>query len=153
MTTAYPMTTDATCGMACWHALEDVCRCSCGGANHACLRSDGTAQPIRSRRIKGAIYELYAVEAANGSCRAETVNPIYDLRRAIHDRVIAAGLFQWQELARADRGIDYPCQVKTANDSEVARWPELAGWRGRIGRPLVMWVRRDLVEIAREVAS
>ena len=30
----YATLTDAPCTSKCWHAEEDVCRCSCGGKNH-----------------------------------------------------------------------------------------------------------------------
>ena len=53
--------TDATCGEACWRAREDVCRCSCGGANHGIQRSGEGEQPTRTRRVKGERYELAAI--------------------------------------------------------------------------------------------
>jgi hypothetical protein len=30
----YATLTTAPCTSKCWHAEEDVCRCSCGGRNH-----------------------------------------------------------------------------------------------------------------------
>jgi len=53
--------TSQTCGEACWHAREDVCRCSCGGRNHGCLRNGSGARPERTSRISGIMYRLRAV--------------------------------------------------------------------------------------------
>ena len=135
--------TDATCGDACWHAREDICRCSCAGANHGVLRSNGAAQPNRTRRIKVNIYEMAAVESAaecKASCRAASSRPIYDAHHAVEAAGIAAGRYRWQDICRSDNNITYPSYVKTASDAEVARWPELAAWRGmRYDRPLVLW--------------
>ena len=53
--------TEATCGDACWKARENVCRCSCGGANHGIMKSASGTQPVRTRKIGGRFYELVAV--------------------------------------------------------------------------------------------
>ncbi len=52
--------TGETCGEACWHAQEDLCRCSCGGKNHGILRNGGT-QPERTCRNRKAIYKLISI--------------------------------------------------------------------------------------------
>lgn len=49
--------TGHTCGDACWHAREAVCRCSCGGKNHGILLQGG-ARPERTAKIGGAMYRL-----------------------------------------------------------------------------------------------
>jgi len=49
-----------TCGEPCWQAQEDVCRCSCGGANHGILNNGGD-KPNRTRKLDGRIYELIAI--------------------------------------------------------------------------------------------
>ena len=53
--------TGSTCGDACWHAREDICRCSCGGKNHGILTHADGKQPKRTRRIDGNFYELMAI--------------------------------------------------------------------------------------------
>ena len=57
-----------TCGDACWHAREDVCRCSCGGANHGILLNNGGEQPTRTRKIGGLFYELVAIIPKAAGC-------------------------------------------------------------------------------------
>src|SRR6476660_3896296 len=61
MSTLIAYMTEQTCGDACWHAREDICRCSCGGKNHGCLRDANGDQPVRTSRIDGYMYELRAV--------------------------------------------------------------------------------------------
>ena len=52
--------TGTTCGFACWEAREEVCRCSCGGANHGILKNGGE-QPKRTCKIRSFWYELYSI--------------------------------------------------------------------------------------------
>ena len=49
-----------TCGMACWMAQEDVCRCMCDNANHGIMR-DGGEQPGRFCQRKGKQYRLESI--------------------------------------------------------------------------------------------
>ena len=51
--------TEATCGEACWSAQHDVCRCSCGGANHGIKKRGGSAD--RTRKVGRNRYRLIAV--------------------------------------------------------------------------------------------
>ena len=53
----FALLTGATCGDACWHAREDICRCSCGGKNHGILLGTDGKQPTRTRKIGGKFYE------------------------------------------------------------------------------------------------
>ena len=64
--------TGSTCGFPCWQACEDVCHCSCGGANHGILRVGGK-QPQRTAKIDGNFYELVAIVARHPehTCYAE----------------------------------------------------------------------------------
>lgn len=66
---AFAILTSSTCGDNCWHAREEVCRCSCGGRNHGILTQGGT-QPERNGKIDGNPYELIAVipGRAEGEC-------------------------------------------------------------------------------------
>ena len=52
--------TGTTCGFACWEAREEVCRCSCGGANHGIFKRGGE-QPKRTCKIRSFWYELYSI--------------------------------------------------------------------------------------------
>lgn len=56
------ISTGSTCGDMCWHAREDTCRCSCGGANHGILLV-GDKRPQRTCKIDGAFYELVGIVA------------------------------------------------------------------------------------------
>lgn len=52
--------TGHTCGEACWHAREDICRCSCGGKNHGIL-NNGQPRPERTCKKAGKFYVLAGV--------------------------------------------------------------------------------------------
>lgn len=52
--------TGHTCGEACWHAKEEVCKCSCGGANHGILNKGGS-MPERVSKKYGQIYNLVGI--------------------------------------------------------------------------------------------
>jgi len=56
--------TGHTCGEACWHARELVCRCSCGGANHGILKLANGIQPDRTMRKGDDVYTLAAVASS-----------------------------------------------------------------------------------------
>lgn len=53
--------TGTTCGLPCWYAREEVCRCSCGGANHSIMTAEGATQPERQRKVRSVVYRLVAV--------------------------------------------------------------------------------------------
>jgi hypothetical protein len=141
--------TGATCGDACWHAREDVCRCSCGGANHACLRTGDGEQPTRTCRIQRHVYTLYAVvESYRDGHLLET-----KINRAAKDAGIANpyigydgkqnGFYEW----RSDDH-DRPAQRKTATATMLKAWPELAAYRtdqpyDPYTAPSVIWIRTD----------
>ena len=125
--------TEATCGEACWCATEDVCRCSCGGRNHGCLRGAHGVRPTRTAKIDGYRYELAAV----GEVGAEA-------SRLIEAAGKYAGhggyTYYWRE---TDKGS--PVRVKCATRAQIAAWPELASYREN--KPwestYILWVRCD----------
>ena len=47
---------DATCGLKCWLAEEDICKCYCGGQNHGLMLKG--IMPKRMAKIDGVMYEL-----------------------------------------------------------------------------------------------
>ena len=49
-----------TCGEACWHARDEVCRCSCGGANHGIL-NNGSVRPERTSKKDGHFYIIAGI--------------------------------------------------------------------------------------------
>jgi hypothetical protein len=153
------MVTEQTCGDACWHAREDICHCSCSGKNHGCLRTEDGQQPNRTRKIKGGMYQLIAVESIiEGSCRAETTHPIYQLERDIDNNAIEAKLFEYYELkgCKSYCTKPLPVYVKSSTDGEIKRWPELSQWLNKTElellchKPLTVWVRIDLLYLVPE---
>ena len=136
--------TEATCGMACWAAREDVCRCSCAGQNHGVV--DRGSQPERTRKLNGWLYQLVAVETPGASCIAVGERPLRDLKWHVMKGVSEAGK---RERYQYDSTPGYPVKIKVASEGEVNRWPELASFResrSRYWRPSTLWVRCDLVE-------
>lgn len=135
--------TATTCGYACWYAREDVCRCYCGGKNHGCLRKEDGEQPQRTARINGVMYALAAVLPYYHGERVVRQIAEYCLS---HD-VVPAHVYPggYRSLGDPDRA-GYPARRRAASKSEVARWPELAGYRTRPRRdhPDLLWVRKDL---------
>ena len=142
----YQAITEATCGEACWQAREDVCRCSCGGINHGVIPHDGQ-RPERTRKIARHLYQLVAVESPAASCRAMGMRPLEDAERQIRNAAVEAGMWRRYDYTSTP---GYPAKIKTASESEVARWPELTAFKGMNGyRPTTLWVRCDMVHLIR----
>lgn len=80
---AWAVMTGSTCGDACWHAREEVCRCSCGGKNHGILTRGGCA-PKRTCKIEN-FYELVAV--IPGRASGEAWNDVYQRTNAAINEV------------------------------------------------------------------
>ena len=80
------ITTGSTCGDGCWHAREDICRCSCSGRNHGILTQGGTA-PVRNSKVQGEFFELVAV--IHGPEVGECWNDAYKRTSAEVARIIA----------------------------------------------------------------
>ena len=122
--------TDATCGEACWAAREDVCRCSCGGANHGCTRS-GTV-PERTSKINGYMYKLIAVGGY-----AEIESQGRELSKEAGEYYLYHCL--------STRGAPY--RTKPASKSQIERWHELERYRNLTDHrrwqesPRLLWER------------
>jgi hypothetical protein len=147
------MVTEQTCGDACWHAREDICRCSCGGRNHGCLRTEDGQQPSRTRKIKGAMYQLVAVESYESDNKNTTESRIFNLERNIENEGINLKLWTYGDINWAEgyRMEHLPTFVKTASEDEVKRWPELSQWKEVVDksfwyRPITLWLRIDFVD-------
>lgn len=110
-----------TCGLQCWTAQDDICHCSCNGANHGCLRTADGIQPTRSKKIQGVFYELHSVHHGYGEiCK----------------------LLEKGELPNNSiRSVP--------STKEINKWPELTVFRGmsqidRIMKPPVcIWIRSE----------
>jgi hypothetical protein len=116
--------TAATCGHGCWHAREDVCRCSCGGQNHGILGRGGE-RPTRTCRIQGALFELVAVVPgrSEGEC---WIDADQRTRAARHD-VIVERFPGVDEYAYGDYRPrkTYPVQDRKIGPAQ-AKWPEVS---------------------------
>ena len=155
--------TSTTCGEMCWHAREEICRCSCGGRNHGCL-SHGGERPERTAKINGERYRLKAVgryadiyadaRAINRAAGYRSVNyPTLVIGGACQGRVTPEKLaaakasgerfwfsqykYTWSE---TDEGA--PARLKAASANQL-KWPELSGWPDGA---YILWERTEMPE-------
>jgi hypothetical protein len=140
----FAVLTSQTCGEACWHAKEDVCRCSCGGKNHGCLLVNGAKSPERTAKIDGVRYVLVSVgrygdlqrEAAeiNGAQWARVEKPF---------KTDGGWFMQYRySWGATDKGA--PARLKNATADQLSRWPELSGWRSERGGACLLWKRTEM---------
>lgn len=121
-----------TCGETCWHAREDVCRCSCGGANHGCLNHGGT-QPIRATKIDGQPHTLLAVgHYSDMDKEAARLNEEAGIK------------FRYAHTAREHFGENPPIKMRKATQAQVQKWAELTAYRApeslvTLGEPYLLW--------------
>lgn len=116
--------TGSTCGDGCWHAREEVCRCSCGGTNHGILNRGGE-QPGRTAKIGGEFYELVAVVPgrAEGECWADAYKRTSAAVRDTMDERFP-GLETWA-YGEWREGKMLPVLDRKVSASQ-AKWPEVA---------------------------
>lgn len=140
------------CGPMCWEAREDVCRCSCGGANHGIHRHTrpDCAGLKRQMVYEGFIWELSRVSAVEdrGSNRFSPEH----LDSEAQELNTKAGIrYLYAHTARQHYG-EFPVAiVRPATASQIAKWPELNAWRfedaehsmAMYGKPQLLWLRRD----------
>ena len=122
--------TEATCGEACWHAREDICRCSCAGKNHGCLRSANGEQPIRTARIDSFRYELRAIGIGTDTNvwkQAKQINTDAGPRSVQRVTDTLTYTYRWET---TDKGA--PARIKRATESQITHWPELTAAREQI---------------------
>lgn len=127
--------TGSTCGFACWQANEEVCRCSCGGANHGILRLGGV-QPQRTAKIDGQFYELVGIMSSEGhDCAASFFHAVDEERSSIEQERFP-GLDRWAYGEyREYRTLPILDRKLTATQE---RWPEVQAVKG--ARRLI-WAR------------
>ncbi len=134
MSTLIAYLTEQTCGESCWHAREDICRCSCNGKNHGCLRDSGGERPVRSSRIDGYMYQLHAVGY-----------DVADIGDKMNEDSNLYGIYTYNTARSRDKMyIGAPAKARYATQSQVDRWPELAAYRGLdlyFNCPTLLWVR------------
>lgn len=145
------------CGPACWEAKDDVCRCSCGGAHHGIHRNKNQSCADLKRQMVygGFIFELRDVakpiDRGSGIFGPDTC--FNGEARELNEQ---AGIkFYFAHTSRNHFG-EFPVAiVRTPTDAQIAKWPELAEWRGKVsplyGKPSILWVRRD--DITQAVAQ
>jgi len=133
--------TDRSCGEACWHAKEEVCRCECGGINHGILLKDGATQPSRHSKIDGKAYQLIAV----GDYR--TINgKFYDMVKEYPPKRTVEYIegkpfhYYWES---SDYGS--PLKMKAASKAQCVLWSELSVYKGLSNfefyqnKPYLLW--------------
>lgn len=152
--TLFAVLTSTTCGEACWHAREEVCRCECGGRNHGCLKTGDGVRPTRSAKIDGVSYELAGVAYGRGGLQREadkvnhwTVSGWRGLDPMKTDGKCARlYYYTWSE---TDSGA--PARLKNATPAQLAKWEELKGFTDgdklRYEGVRLLWVRRDIAQI------
>ena len=119
----FAILTGSTCGDACWHAREEICRCSCGGVNHGILNQGGE-RPQRTCKIKGHFYELVAVIPGRGDGEA-WINAFDRVRmetnRIIDERFPNLDHYSYGQFRPGDI---LPVVDRKISDSQ-AKWPEV----------------------------
>lgn len=156
----YSVLTSQTCGEPCWHATEDVCRCSCGGKNHGCLKTADGVRPTRMSKIDGERYKLAGVGLRGDLiASAQAINSRQWRRLEVPELIIGStarnhdveGAPRWTEAdaqrARAagekvwwsqgyyswgETDAGAPARLKYASRDQIGKWPELAGWKDRV---------------------
>lgn len=130
-TNLFAILTESSCGLACWHAQEDVCRCSCGGKNHG-IMAHGGKQPERQCKIAGKWHKLAAVGAEG------------DIRRQAFE-------YNWFGNYAAGKLRRFSAIDKGAIDSQL-RWSECAAWIQANGgkRPSLLWLPVVSIEQAEQ---
>ena len=113
--------TNHTCGIACWYARENICRCSCGGVNHGVLLVEGAEQPARQRKVKSQRYELEAV--VEGWLDARN----YCRELGVIDPTVASWRYTQPELI-----------MQSATKAQVTKWRELESFDAN-DRPYLIW--------------
>ena len=138
---------EATCGEACWQAREDICRCSCGGKNHGCMRTADGSRPVRTSRIDGYMYELKAVGVEGLHFEAMEICKAYRFGLVQDSDCVYEAAPTWPKA---------PARLKTATDIQISRWPELTAYREGpswteetgtkhyLDKPSLLWVRTDI---------
>jgi hypothetical protein len=143
---------DQTCGEACWHAREDICRCSCGGLNHGCLKDKNGKTPARSAKIDGFPYVLKAVGRRELYSEAFHLNSpeVVGYKGIIKVSDDLTYHYTWKE---TEPGA--PARVKPASKAQKAGWRELTAYKDDKVWEYVylLWVRVNSLKEAAQMES
>lgn len=122
-----------TCGMACWAAKEDVCRCSCGGRNHGILRN-GDESLERTMHRKSKVYRLVAITTYGEADRL-----VCDDYGSWLDKVGYGGATSLMGYS----GQRYPHErlIQAKAQPNALKWPEVIN--AGISEPYLVWERMD----------
>lgn len=125
---AMAILTGTTCGDACWHAREDICRCSCSGKNHGILTQGGTA-PVRNSKVQGEFFELVAV--IPGPTTRECWHDAFKRANAERSRIITERFPDVDPYAYGQyrEGNIFPVIERKPSPTQL-KWPEVAAVPG-----------------------
>lgn len=140
---------DRTCGLACWMAKEEKCKCSCGGVNHGILK--GHAQigandvPVRKRRIGTTIYRLsnvVTVQPANQPADFYSTDKWKDYGWYAAEQLCRRyGMTGWLSVPNARNKQTPMAFFVRATKAAWPKWPETCNHGVR---PYLVWVRDDV---------
>lgn len=145
---------EMTCGEACWHAKELVCRCSCGGKNHGCLKTEHGTQPVRTSKIDGVMYELVAVgEYGDLMSEARKINESFPPRiEKVSGGDENGGITYKYHYHETD--FNAPARLKPASKHQLESWAELTEQKTwpMFRKAYLLWkrclVNQDLIKVA-----
>jgi len=142
---------DITCGEACWYAKEDVCKCSCGGKNHGCLRTSDGHRPTRTAKIDGERYELVAVGKNLYSEAAQLTQGLgwqsiehFEAWSPLEDsKTIMSYHHSYDRHGTTSGAV---IRLKPASKAQIANWPELAAFQDipRYEAVYLLWIRLEV---------
>ena len=150
--------TEHTCGFSCWEAREDICRCSCGGANHGCLRSADGVQPQRMAKIDGVRYKLEGVSAEKDLAdHAREINRLAGYKSIekptqCKDCITGEVWFDQYYYCWSTTDPGAPARLKNATQAQIEKWPEMKAYRGHErnwyyrNTVRLLWVREVMPE-------
>lgn len=163
--------TTQTCGEACWHAKEEVCRCSCGGRNHGCLTHADGSKPERTAKIAGHTYRLLAVgKRSDIYAQAAEINrqqwrsvesPFVTIDSVGQPKSITPAEIElaaeqgkrinWHQYRYtwSETDIGAPARLKPATAAQM-KWEELAGWKDQ-PNVYLLWERVTMPEAPTEI--
>jgi len=129
--------TNATCGEACWHAREEICRCSCGGVNHGCLKTKDGTRPIRSSKINGQFYKLKGVGE---------FKDLYNQAKEINKQFPYTIGNNPYKFYYNETDIGAPARIKPATRLQIEKWEELQAFKDypRYKKIYLLW-EKDLL--------
>lgn len=147
--------TEATCGEACWSALEDTCRCSCGGKNHGVLKTVDGIRPIRNCKIDGVRYQLKAIgkysdihKQSEELCQQAGPYKI-DTYTVLNDKNEYETRDYKYYYGSTDKGS--PARVKCASKLQIQNWIELGYFKSLDqyelyhNMPYLLWVKVEVI--------